>query len=61
MDLPNEERYSMDVGAPQRQAFQKSKEALCKAPLLQHLDPSKPYVVVKNALGLATGGVLMQD
>ena len=48
-------------GPPQRQAFQKLKEALCHVPLLQYPDPSKPYVVVTDASGLAAGGVLIQD
>ena len=44
-------------GPPQRQAFQRLKQALCNVPLLQYPDPSKPYVVVTDALGLAVGGV----
>ena len=48
-------------GPPQRQAFQRIKEALCNAPLLQYPDPSLPYVVVTDASGQAAGGVLMQD
>ena len=48
-------------GPPQRQAFQRLKQALCNAPLLQYPNPSKPYVVVTDASGLAAGGVLMQD
>ena len=48
-------------GGPQRQAFQKLKQTLCNAPLLQNLDPSKPYIVVTDALGLTARGVLMQD
>ena len=48
-------------GPPQRRAFQRLKQALCNAPLLQYPDPSKPYVVVTDALGLAARDVLMQD
>ena len=49
------------MGPPQRHAFQRLKQALCNAPLLQYPDPSKPYVVVTDASGLAAGVVLMQD
>ena len=48
-------------GPPQRQAFHKLKQALCNAPLLQYPEPSKPYMVVTDASGLAAGGVLMRD
>ena len=48
-------------GPPQRQAFQRIKEALCNALLLQYPDPSLPYVVVTDALGQAAGDVLLQD
>ena len=43
-------------GPPQRHAFQRLKQALCNAPLLQYPDPSKPYVVVTNASSLAGWG-----
>ena len=46
---------------PQWQAFQKLKKDLCNASLFQYPDPSKPYVVVTDALGLVAGGVFMQD
>ena len=60
-DIPYEERCTMGVGPPQRQAFQRIKEALCNASLLQYPAPSLPYVVVTDASGQAAGGVLMQD
>ena len=34
---------------------------LCAAPVLQFPDPKLPYIVVTDASGTATGGVLMQD
>ena len=46
---------------PQRQAFQRIKEALCNAPLSQYPNPSLPYVVVTDVSGQAAGGVLKQD
>ena len=49
------------MGAYQLRAFQQLKESLCTALVLLFPDPKLPYIVVTNASGTATGGVLMQD
>ena len=48
-------------GSSEEEAFQKLKTALHQAPFLQYPDPTLPYTVVTDALGIAVGGVLMQD
>ena len=45
----------------QRSGFQQLKDALRAVPILLFLDPKLPYIVVTNAFGIATGGVLMQN
>ena len=41
-------------------AFNKLKEALCTAPLLQPPDMSKPFLITTDASGYAIGGILSQ-
>ena len=48
-------------GSFQWRAFQKLKNMLCAAPVLQFPDPKLPYTIVTDASGIAVGGVLMQD
>ena len=42
-------------------AFQRLKEALCVALVLQFPNPNLPYTMVTDAAGTTTRGVLMQD
>jgi hypothetical protein len=46
---------------PGMRAFEKLKEALCTAPVLQIFDPCKDTQVVTDASGFAVGAVLLQD
>ncbi|QRW16920.1 Retrotransposable element Tf2 protein [Rhizoctonia solani] len=41
-------------------AFESIKEAITNAPVLAHADPSKPYFLETNALGVALGSILSQ-
>jgi len=44
-----------------RRAFDKLKDALCRAPVLQIFDPEKETEIVTDASGFALGAVLLQD
>ena len=45
---------------PQQQAFNKLKELLTTAPILQQTDPHKPYILRTDASNYALGAVLLQ-
>ena len=47
--------------AEEQDAFQVLKDALCKAPILAHADPAKPYVIQTDASAFAIGGFLAQN
>lgn len=44
----------------QTKAFEILKEALCKKPILQYPDFTKPFILTTDASGLAIGGILSQ-
>lgn len=48
-------------GPNQQPTFRQLKDSLCVALVLLFLDPKLPYIVVTDAFGTATSGVLMQD
>ena len=43
------------------QAFEKPKDAMCKAPILTTLDFKKPYIMEFDALGNGINVILMQE
>ena len=48
-------------GPRQQEAFESLKSALTSSSMLILPDPTKPYVVVTDAMDTAVGGTLMQD
>ncbi len=48
-------------GAPQQQAFDELKAALCSPPVLLIPDQSRPFVLAADACGYAIGATLQQD
>ncbi|KAF8747307.1 hypothetical protein RHS01_11332 [Rhizoctonia solani] len=44
----------------EQEAFQDLKDAITKAPVLCHADPTKPYYLETNVLGTALGSILSQ-
>ncbi|CAG9134394.1 unnamed protein product [Plutella xylostella] len=53
-------RNKISIDTDYINAFNKCKELLCNAPLLQYPDPSKPYILTTDASNVALGGVLSQ-
>jgi transposase InsO family protein len=48
-------------GQEQQAAFDALKQALTRAPILAHADPSKPYVLYTDASDKAVGAILVQN
>jgi hypothetical protein len=48
-------------GDEQKKSFEILKQALVKAPILAHPDPSRPYVLYTDASDLAIGAILVQQ
>ena len=46
--------------APQREAFEKLKDALCSAPVLKHPDFERPFFISTDASGFGLGAILFQ-
>lgn len=59
-NVPHVERCTMDMGSLTAKSSLATKGSLCNMPLLVYPGPSKPYVVVTDALGQSVGSNLMQ-
>jgi len=56
--LKNDTRF--DWTSAQEQSFETLKQKLCKDPVLQYPDFSKPFILTTDASGIAVGGILSQ-
>ena len=52
---------SFSWGDKEQDSFQTLKNSITSAPILSLPDPTKPYVVITDASGFATGAILQQD